>query len=204
MTLTLKQRSNFMKRMQIENTLPNAGTWKKRFPDISNCILISDGLYEWFERWAQKPVRERGEDYDASKESITTKLLEILYEFVPQVKGKVEYVHLATPLSEETWLGAYRGGTYTTLCTPDMFSEKNLKWTNQKTEIPGLYVAGASAFFPGLTGAMYGGCLAACTVLGYVKTAQLGFYILRPMACKLESQAFLCTSLPSCCVEVCE
>ena len=140
------------------------------------------------ERWAQKPVRESGEDYDASKESITTKLLEILYEFVPQVKGKVEYVHLATPLSEETWLGAYRGGTYTTLCTPDMFSEKNLKWTNQKTEIPGLYVAGASAFFPGLTGAMYGGCLAACAVLGCVKTAQLGFYILRHMACKLQEK----------------
>jgi all-trans-retinol 13,14-reductase len=23
-------------------------TWKKRFPGISNCILISDGLYEWY------------------------------------------------------------------------------------------------------------------------------------------------------------
>lgn len=37
--------------------------WKKRFPGISNCILISDGLYEWFEKWADKPVRNRGEDY---------------------------------------------------------------------------------------------------------------------------------------------
>jgi all-trans-retinol 13,14-reductase len=160
-------------------------TWKKRFPGVSNCIIISDGLYEWFEQWAKRPVHERGEDYDALKESLTTKLLEILYEFVPQVIGKVEFVHLATPLTEESWLGSYRGGAYTTLCTPDMFTEKNLKWTSPHTEVPGLYVAGASAFFPGLTGAMYGGCLAACAVLGYFGTAQLGYRILSHLAQRL-------------------
>jgi len=84
--------------------------WKKRFPGISNCILISDGLYEWFEKWADKPVRNRGEDYLEFKDKLTKHLMDILLEYVPQVKGRIEYYHLGTPLSEETFLGSYRGG----------------------------------------------------------------------------------------------
>jgi hypothetical protein len=36
--------------------------------------------------------------------------MDILLEFVPQVKGRIEYYHLGTPLSEVTFLGSYRGG----------------------------------------------------------------------------------------------
>ncbi len=85
-------------------------TWKRRFPGISNCILISDGLYEWFEKWSDKPVRNRGEDYLEFKDQLTRHLMDILLEFVPQVKGRIEYYHLGTPLSEETFLASYRGG----------------------------------------------------------------------------------------------
>ena len=87
-------------------------TWKKRFPGISNCILIliSDGLYEWFEQWADKPVRNRGEEYLEFKDQLTRHLMDILFEFVLQVKGRIEYYHLGTPLSECTFLASYRGG----------------------------------------------------------------------------------------------
>jgi all-trans-retinol 13,14-reductase len=34
-------------------------TWEKRFPGVSNCILISDGLWEWFEKW-QNPSSQIG------------------------------------------------------------------------------------------------------------------------------------------------
>ena len=46
-------------------------TWKTRFPGTSNCILISDGLYEYFEKWADKPVRNRGDEYMQIKEKLT-------------------------------------------------------------------------------------------------------------------------------------
>lgn len=55
-------------------------TWKKRFPGVSNCLLISDALYEWFEKWADKPNRNRGDDYMAFKEKLSNHLLDILYE----------------------------------------------------------------------------------------------------------------------------
>jgi all-trans-retinol 13,14-reductase len=136
-------------------------SWKKRFPGTSSCILISDGLYEWFEKWADKPVRHRGNDYMAFKEKLTKHLLDVLYEFVPQVKGKVEYHHLGTPLTEVTYLASFCGGSYGTKCTPEMFVPINWNWmTNPRTDVPGLYLAGSDAFLPSVMGAMYGAALA--------------------------------------------
>jgi len=162
-------------------------TWKKRFPGTSNCILISDGLYEYFEKWADEPVKHRGDEYMKVKEKLTKHLLDILYQFVPQVKGKVEYHHLGTPLTEVTYLSSYRGGSYGTKCTPDMFAPINREWTtNPRTEIPGLYLAGSDAFLPSVTGAMYGGCLGASCVLGHLGTLRLANALLCYLAKRLQ------------------
>lgn len=158
-------------------------TWKKRFPGTSSCILISDGLYEWFEKWADKPVKHRGDDYMAFKNKLTKHLLDVLYEFVPQVKGKVEFHHLGTPLTEVTYLASFRGGSYGTKCTPEMFAPINRNWTtNPRTEVPGLYLAGSDAFLPSVTGAMYGGCLGASAVLGHFGTIRLAHALLKHLA----------------------
>jgi len=161
-------------------------TWKKRFPGISNAILISDGLYEWFEKWADKPVRNRGEDYLEFKDKLTSHLLDILQEYVPQVKGRIEHYHLGTPLSEITFLASYKAGSYGTQCTPEMFCPINRNWTTTPfTEIPGLFLAGSDAFLPSVTGAMYGGCIGACAVLGNVGSLRLGSAILFHLAANL-------------------
>ena len=55
-------------------------------------------------------MRNRGEDYLEFKDQLTSHLMDILIEFVPQVKGKIDYYHLGTPLSECTFLASYRGG----------------------------------------------------------------------------------------------
>lgn len=206
-------------------------TWKKRFPGTSNCILISDGLYEFFEKYADKPVRNRGDEYMQIKEKLTKHLLDILYEYVPQVKGKVvsfvfegsvfvfcdacvhnvcrqcglntccsltdtsiwlqtqEYHHLGTPLTEVTYLASFRGGSYGTKCTPDMFAPINRNWTtNPRTEIPGLYLAGSDAFLPSVTGAMYGGCLGAASVLGHLGTLRLANALLCYLAKRFQQE----------------
>lgn len=158
-------------------------TWKRRFPGVSNCILISDGLYEWFEKWADEPHRKRGKDYMAFKEKLSNHLLDILYESVPQVRGKVEFHHLGTPLTEVTYLSSWHGGSYGTKCIPEMFAPLNHKWTTTPhTEIDGLYLAGSDAFLPSVVGAMYGGCLGACAVLGKLGTTRLTMAILGHMS----------------------
>jgi all-trans-retinol 13,14-reductase len=162
-------------------------SWKKRFPGISNCILISDGLYEWFEKWAGQPVHSRCADYMEFKDKLTKHLLDILHEFVPQVKGKVVDHHLGTPLTEVTYLASFRGGSYGTKCTPDMFAPINRKWTTTPhTEIKGLHLAGSDAFLPSVTGAMYGGCLGATSVLGHLGTLRLANALLCHCARRLQ------------------
>lgn len=162
-------------------------TWAKRFPGVSNCVLISDGLYEWFAKWGNKPVKHRGEDYEEFKAKLTKHLLDILYECVPQVKGKVEYHQLGTPLSEITYLGSFRGGSYGTKCLTSMFDVVNRKWvTSPHTRIPGLYLAGSDAYLPAVCGAMYGGCFGASAVLGHLGTLRLTWAFLNSFAASLK------------------
>jgi len=164
-------------------------TWAKRFPGISNCVLISDGLYEWFQKWEDKPVKNRGDEYMAFKQDLTKHLLDILYECAPQVKGKIEYHQLGTPLSEMTYLGSFRGGSYGTKCLPSMFDEVNRKWvTSPHTRIPGLYLAGSDAYLPAVCGAMYGGCFGASAVLGHIGTFRMTCAFLRNFAKTLKNE----------------
>lgn len=46
---------------------------------MSNCILISDGKYDWFEKWEGLRTHKRGDEYDNLKEEFSQKLLEVLY-----------------------------------------------------------------------------------------------------------------------------
>lgn len=149
-------------------------TWPKRYPGISNCILISDGLWSWFTKWSGLPVHHRGAEYEKFKDQLAKHLLDILYESVPQVRGKVEYWTLGTPLTEDTYLHSYNGGSYGTRCDTNMFAEPNHKWTTTPhTKIPGLYMAGSDAFLPAVCGAMYGGILGATAILGHIGTLRL-------------------------------
>jgi all-trans-retinol 13,14-reductase len=164
-------------------------TWKRRFPGISNCILISDGLWEWFEKWQDNAVHNRGKDYDDFKADLSKHLLDILYETVPETKGKVEFHDLGTPLSEVTYLASFHGGSYGTKCTPEMFADINHSWTTTPhTRIPGLYMAGSDAFLPAVCGAMYGGCFGASAVLGHISTFRLVLHFLGDFAASLKEE----------------
>ena len=121
-------------------------TWSSRLPGISNAILISDGLYDWFEKWHSTQVHERGADYDIFKDQLAKHLLDILYETVPQVKGRVEYWTLGTPLTEVSYLASFHAASYGTKCDTNIFKRLNDRWTTTPhTCIPGLYMAGSDA-----------------------------------------------------------
>jgi all-trans-retinol 13,14-reductase len=173
-------------------------TWKKRLPGVSNCVLISDGLWEWFAKWEGTEVHHRGPEYEAFKEKLSKHMLDILYETVPQIKGKVSFHQLGTPLSEVTYLASWHGGSYGTKCVTEMFAEQNHKWTTTPhTAIPGLYLAGSDAFLPAVCGAMYGGCFGAAAVLGNIGTLRLTLAFLGDFASSLREEDPKLTKLGS-------
>lgn len=60
-------------------------------PGISNCILISDSKYEWFEKWEDMRTHKRGGEYDTYKEKFAQKLLDVLYDkvSVPKLRQRM-------------------------------------------------------------------------------------------------------------------
>ncbi|KAL3789336.1 hypothetical protein HJC23_006490, partial [Cyclotella cryptica] len=164
-------------------------TWPTRLPGISNAILISDGLYDWFEKWHGTQVHERGADYEIFKDQLAKHLLDILYETVPQVKERVEYWTLGTPLTEVSYLASFHAASYGTKCDTNIFKRLNDRWTTTPhTCIPGLYMAGSDAFLPAVCGAMYGGILGASAVLGYTGSLRLVFAFLSDFARSLQEE----------------
>ena len=164
-------------------------TWPKRLPGVSNCILISDGLYDWFAKWYGTQVHERGDDYETFKDQLAKHLLDILYETVPQARGKVEYWTLGTPLTEVSYLSSFHAGSYGTKCDTNMFNRLNDRWTTTpNTRIPGLYMAGSDAFLPAVCGAMYGGILGASAILGYPGSLRMVFAFLSEFATALQKE----------------
>jgi all-trans-retinol 13,14-reductase len=164
-------------------------TWSKRLPGISNCILISDGQWEWFAKWSHTKVHERGKDYEHFKAQLTKHLLDVLYEVVPQVQGHVVYSTLGTPLTDVSYLSSFQGGSYGTRCDTNIFTELNSRWTTTpQTPIPGLYMAGSDAFLPAVCGAMYGGILGAVRILGPLQSLRMTLVFLLEFATVLQQE----------------
>ena len=57
------------------------------------------------------------------KAKLTARLLEALYQQLPQAEGHVSFCELGTPLSNNTFLGATRGEVYGVPHTPARFRQ---------------------------------------------------------------------------------
>ncbi len=114
------------------------------------------------EAWKTKPWKKRGPDYDAIKERVATQLENVLYAYVPQVKGKVLYKELSTPLSTLHFTGYSRGEVYGLEHSPARFRNKNLR---PDTHIKGFYLTGQDIVTCGVGGALMAAMLTANVLL---------------------------------------
>ncbi|MEJ2383680.1 MAG: NAD(P)/FAD-dependent oxidoreductase [Xanthomonadales bacterium] len=137
--------------------------FERRHPGRATIEIVAPGPYAWFERWAGTTWGQRGDDYEALKARISERLLEALYEKLPQLRGQVDFHELSTPLSTDWFCRYPRGEIYGLDHDPERFAQD---WLRPKTEIPGLYLAGQDVVSCGVVGAMVGGLLAAVQLGG--------------------------------------
>ena len=138
-------------------------SWEQRYPGKSTIDVISLAPYEWFSRWEGTPWRKRGTDYEAFKEELTQALLEEVYRRVPQVRGRVAYHELSTPLSTAEFSNYSRGQVYGLEHSPHRFRQT---WLKARTPVPGLYLTGQDILFCGVGSALMSGVVTAANVLG--------------------------------------
>ncbi len=136
-------------------------TWASRYPGRSTVEVITLADMAWFERWMDTRWMKRGDAYDAFKERLTERLLEVLYAHRPQLRGRLDHAELSTPLSTRHFTTYEEGEMYGLAHTPARFRLP----LSAETPIPGLYFTGQDLVSCGVAGALFGGGLCAAAIL---------------------------------------
>ena len=140
--------------------------FERRHPGRSTIEIVAPVPYEIFEPWAATTWGKRGDDYEALKQSYGEKLLEHLYDKMPQLRGRIDYWEVSTPLSMQYFCGYGRGELYGLDHDPARMSQD---WLRPRTRIPGLYLTGQDIMSCGVAGAMMGGVASAVSIAGVRK-----------------------------------
>ena len=138
-------------------------SFERRHPGHSTIEIVAPAPYEIFEQWADSTWGKRGDDYDMLKQSYGERLLEHLYDKVPQVRGRVDYWEVSTPLSMQHFCGYGRGELYGLDHDPERFRQD---WLRPRTRIKGLWLTGQDVMSCGVAGAMMGGMASAAAIAG--------------------------------------
>jgi all-trans-retinol 13,14-reductase len=134
-----------------------------RHPGKATVEVVSIAPYDRFQPWEDTRWMKRGEDYEAIKEELSQRLIEVLEREVPQIAGKIAYSELSTPLSTRHF-GAYdKGEIYGLEHTPARFRERALR---PRTGLKGFYLTGQDVCTAGVAGALFGAVLSASAILG--------------------------------------
>ncbi len=146
-------------------------SWEQRYPNTATIEIVAPANFSSFEQWKDKPWGKRGDDYDKLKEQFTQRLLEVMYEKLPQLRGKIDYCELSTPLSTDFFCAYPQGEMYGLNHDPQRFDQQ---WLRPRTPVKGLYLSGQDVLSCGVGGAMFGGLLCALSVLRLKSAGLLG------------------------------
>ncbi len=136
--------------------------FETRYPGHATIEVVTAANWDWFREWEGTRWMRRGDEYEAFKARLTERLLDALYEVVPQVRGRVDVAELSTPLTTVEFTGHPRGAIYGLAHTPARFREPVLR---PHTPIPNLFLTGADVATAGVGGAMAGGLITASAML---------------------------------------
>ena len=132
-----------------------------KYPGRSTIEIITLSKIEWFAKWENTKWKKRGEDYDALKEKLAQRLLEHLYKYVPQVKGKIDTYELSTPVTTKHFCNYINGEIYGLDHPPERFTKEYLK---PQTPIKNLFLTGQDIVTVGIGGALMSGVLTASAI----------------------------------------
>ncbi len=122
-------------------------------------ILLPD---TWFAKWEDTSWKKRGEEYEELKEKLGKQMFEQLYRVAPQLRGKIDYYEISSPLTTKHFSAHPSGEIYGSAHTPNRFRQKFLK---PQTPVKNLYLTGQDAMIASISGGVMGGILCASAIL---------------------------------------
>lgn len=138
-------------------------TYNERVPGMSSGMVITCAKFDFFEEWSSQKVKKRDGNYCVLKNEIAEKVLnETLWKSHPELRERVEYIDVGTPLSTAHYLNSWKGASY------------GLEWSckryyqyRARTKIPGLLLTGQDILVCGWASAFFSGVITVCAYLGY-------------------------------------
>ena len=133
------------------------------------------GEYTWFDQWREEPSGARSDEYMAFKTSFATRDQEMLLRFYPQLKDKMDFIDVSTPLSIEHYLASPDGAAVGLEPSPLRY---NGDWSIMKhldsiTPIPGLYLSGQDTLICGVVMAQAAGLATAMRLVGFINSIKI-------------------------------
>jgi len=144
--------------------------YERRHPGTATIEIVAPAPFEWFSKWQGTGWGQRGDEYDEFKAQLGERLMQHLYEKLPQLKGRVDYYEVSTPLSTDHFCAYQYGELYGLDHNPERLKQT---WLGPRTRFKGFWLTGQDVLTCGVTGAMMAGMLTASAILGARKAASL-------------------------------
>jgi len=137
--------------------------FQRRHPGKGTIVAITMVPYDAFARWEGTRWKKRGDEYDALKQKLQSRLGTVLERQVPAVAGNIAYAELSTPGTIGHFMNYGHGEIYGIASTPERFAIRAL---GARTPVRGLYLTGQDVTSLGVIGALFGGVVSASAALG--------------------------------------
>ena len=132
-----------------------------------NVEIISGTNYNYFNKWTDFPSMKRGAEYKHLKEEIGKQLIKSAERYIPGLSQNLDFVEYATPLTNEYWVNAVKGGNYGPLHTPDQVGPG--RFITNTAGIEGLFLAGAGTIGGSIMTCLASGVLAGTKATKYLQ-----------------------------------
>ena len=134
-------------------------------PEKSTCVIITEAKEEWFSDWKDAKQGRRGKDYEQMKQRFQDGMLKGLVKHFPQLEGRIQYVEMASPLSNRHYLN--RAASYGLQHPPMRYTVEEGLRPGRIAGVEGLWITGQDVTTNGFAGALMGGVVTAHGILGY-------------------------------------
>jgi len=122
--------------------------------------------YRVFEKWSDSSSLKRGDEYKALKERIGEGLVKAAERYIPNLSGHLDCVEYATPLTNEYWVNAVKGGCLGPEQTPDQVGPG--RFSSFTAGIEGLFLVGAGTIGGGIMPCVASGVLAGAKAASFL------------------------------------
>lgn len=131
-------------------------------PGKSTMEVIIIVPFDWFKKWEHTDWKKRTPEYEDMKKRVGEQMFANLYRVAPQLKGKIDYFEISSPLTTQYFMNHQKGEIYGVAHTPKRFQQEFLK---PYTPVKNLFLTGQDAMIASIAGGMMGGVLCASAIL---------------------------------------